>query len=396
MKKIISLLVFSLLVTGCTVDQVVEQENNNIEVNKEITSIVPDYFLETSDFDVEMGEDWLTIDTSKEIKDVELYLYTDKSEKEFIELELEEKGKYKLAKSIAKDSLPGLEIDGSDKGLFFTTKMLASSSISLGIPDDPITIRPTSGYWEFTLEGSSGDLSGGECPTGAAAFSSIGEVKMDVDQNGLSSSMSLEDFDVNFYRPNPDSTHYDSYEYSFTTPTSVGTVSFEFDAIGQEKVTGKLYWDNNEGCSAVYNFTMELVTPTEFPPYVLKQGTWNLQYQNSIICGDVQIIPEQYFIPNSLGQMDIVATGPNDMMPNFSFNNSSLNLMQQGYSNHYVPVMPIQFLGIYIDPSTGQSHPLSGIYDVWATSEESAMGMLNLFGPDGCVAPVPFSLDFIN
>jgi len=406
--SIITLLCISIFISGC-VDK--EAVNNNIEATNEnqIVSTALDYSLTTNKLEaaINIKEKLLTIEnkTQEILAKPSLYMYEpesdDKKDVAILtpdEIEPGEIAEFalELDEDIKDGAFVGLEIGGEAHGGFYAASMMSSMPPAFSTLDDPATIRPTSGYWQFTMNGNSENLGGGNCPNGAAAFSSLGEVEFDVAQNGLSSTLNIDSQNINFYRPDINAVNYESYEYTFSTPTSTGAVSFTFDAVDQEKVQGQLHWDNNEGCSGAYPFSMELIQPTEFPPFVPKQGTWNLTYQNQFICGSAIIDPANVYIPINTGNLDVLGGGPNPMILNYSMVNGNLNLIQQGYTNHYTPVMSMQFLGMYIDPNTGLAFPLSGTYDIWMNSEISASGLLMLFGPNNCSVPVPFSLEFLG
>lgn len=405
-----TLLIVSIFIVGCGNKNIENNNINNEIVDEHQTALVAtDYLLITNKLKASIisAEKKLIIEnkTQEILAQPSLYIYEpgnkdkkDISIKASKEIAAGETAEFTMEsdESIKEGAFIGLKLGGELHGGFYAASIMSSLPFMFSAPDDPATIRPTSGYWQFTMSGNSGDLAGNDCPNGAAAFSSLGEVKLDVAQDGLSSTMNLDSQNINFYRPDINTTNYESYEYSFNTPTSVGVVSFTFDAVDQEKIQGEIHWDNNEGCSATYPFAMELVQPTEFPPYVPKQGTWNLTYQNQITCGDIVIYPASLYIPVNIGNLNVEGGGPNPMMLNYSMANGSLNLIQQGYTNHYQAAMAMQFLGIYTDPSTGNIYPLSGTYDLWLNSETSATGLLMLFGPENCSVPVPFSLEFIN
>ncbi|MEK7278649.1 MAG: hypothetical protein AAB427_14955 [Chloroflexota bacterium] len=297
----------------------------------------------------------------------------------------------------------GLTLGGETYGGFYAASAFASLPLAWTAPDNPSTIRPTSGTWEFAMSASTGNLGGAQCPTGPAGFASGGEAFLQVTPDGLSARLFIDGQHVFFYRVTLDQTLYRSDTLSFPAQDGSGNVVqgrvwFEFDAPDQELINGQLFWDNTLGCSAAYPFQMTLVAASELPPYVPHQGAWTINYQPPVIfCGALLLTPGPLLnLPFGPGSLTVTGGGPLPLMLNFSTTYGDLPLLQQSSSNSYVPYAFNQYLGQAIDPATGQPVLISGSIQAWALSETEMAGLVTGFGSNGCAFAAPFTLEFVG
>lgn len=292
----------------------------------------------------------------------------------------------------------GMKLDDEEAG-GFVLKSLPIIPFT-PFPDNPQTVRPTSGIWNFTMEISSAYLSGAECPTGMRTMTTSGTGNLNVTPDGLNAEMIMDGQNVDFYRVSVTDTEYTSYEVLFPTfdkhgNSISGDATYEFNAPDQEYIEGELFWDNTVGCTGTYPFEMELELATEIPPYIPKQGPWMINIP-SFACGSTPITPST--LPNLPFGADVVSIsggGPVPMMIELS--NSPISLMQSENSNYYTSFPPNIMLGTVLSPGMPPAIPpmavgISGTIHAWAQSETSIIGTLTGYGTNGCTFAVPFTM----
>jgi hypothetical protein len=277
-----------------------------------------------------------------------------------------------------------------------------SSVSTLNNPDNASTIRPTSGIWDFNIQASAANLSGPDCPQGSAGISSNGEARLEVSPDGLNAALNIDEQAVSFVRPNYNDTLYDSYEMGFISKNGEdqaipGTVRFTFNVIDQEKIeNGKIFWDNKNGCTGTYPFTMELVQATEIQPYVPSQGIWAINHSMPIYCGinAAELTPYLTNLPNGSGNMTVTGGGPMSLLLNLASTPVPFSAIQNGYSNFYNATTGNIYLGSAVNALTSTNTTYYGQYiNIIANSETSISAMILITGSDGCSVLVPFSIN---
>ncbi|MBT4917114.1 hypothetical protein HN709_00180 [Candidatus Peregrinibacteria bacterium] len=294
----------------------------------------------------------------------------------------------------------GMEIDGEEVGGFHS-KSLPMLSPFAPFPDNPQTVRPTSGIWDFTMTITTAGLSGAKCPQGMRTMTTTGQGNLNVTPDGLNAEMIMDGQNVDFYRVAITDTQYESFEMPFPAFDEngngvTGLASYKFTALDQESIEGELFWDNTVGCTGTYPFGMELVLATEIPPYVPAQGMWDLSI-SPFICGNTPVDPVTLSnIPWGPGMLSVSGGGPVPMTLSMSTAHSPLTLMQTADSNFYTSLVPNMLFGTVMSPPIPPLPPmpvtLSGTFQGWAQSENSIIGVVTGFGTNGCTFTAPFTM----
>lgn len=412
-----------LVLSGCGQDNGATSTNTSQENASTAKTTAPtqaDFRLVTSGFDASIDfEDESTagtltiINNSKEpLGSPALFTY-DPETKERLEIAISDPAEIAASESEERSvAFPGaeapdesdyigLELGGEAAGGLYSATLFSTMPPGMGgaMGDNPSTIRPTSGYWSFEMSGETADLSGSECPTTMGGFGSAGQVLLEVTPDGLSTDMKVEGESINFFRPSLNDTFYDGFEDTFPVKTgedsvTYGTVKYTYNALDQDKIEGKVYWDNSQGCTATYPFAMELEVPTEIQPYIPEQGAWVLSYGPTLTCGDSSVSTSMLF--NSApgpGIMTVTGGGPLPMTLNIDLSLGYLLLTQTPQTNYYSSP-PNMFLGIAPDD---QGYPIviSGTFQGWAQSDTNIVGHLTGTGVGaftGCSFTLPFTL----
>lgn len=150
---------------------------------------------------------------------------------------------------------------------------------------DPLTGVPFSGTWDFTMNVSSQYLSGGNCPTGSGGGQTpTGSVNVWTADDGSTVLMDIDGQNMLFTNKST------IVPYTYKTaprqfpvqPAGVGTATMEFVATDADQISGTLNWNNNDGCTGAYPFTMNLTEPElpDNPVYELQAGDWTVEYDD--------------------------------------------------------------------------------------------------------------------
>ncbi|MFH1536951.1 MAG: hypothetical protein ABID45_03125 [Patescibacteria group bacterium] len=394
-------------------------QNNNQENNSE-SIIEHDYVFKndniTASIDFEGKVGALEIENNEEevIEELSVYTYKDE-EKVYLDMVegtdtgIPSRAHYEATipedTELTDSSYIGLEIAGEERGGFYAASSLSTLPDALNpamtnFPDNPSTIRPTSGTWNFELTGNTDDLSGSNCPSGFAGFGSSGEATLDVDSTGLFSTLNIDSQSIFFHRPSANATDYQSGEFTFPIlideDTYIdGRVSFTYNAVDQEIIEGEIHMDTMQGCTADYPFQMELIIPSENPPFVPHQGNWTLTFTGAMVCGDAPI--NTGFTPallSNAGIMNVTGGGPSPMWLNFSAGVGSFGLTQSYGTNFYNSFSNI-FLGTAIEADGPTNY--MGTYQATAISDSMIIGVIYVtcIGEHNGTQAIPFIMNNI-
>lgn len=284
---------------------------------------------------------------------------------------------------IAEDitSLPyiGVTISGEDAGgLEVPTGAFASNPLMhmlMALPDNPTTVYPTSGRWNYSMTASDTNLN---CATGSGGISADGLVDFVTANYGMTASLSTGSNAVFFTRAAYANPHYATPSYSTVT----GSVQYDFDVLDQEYMTGTLHMQSDV-CSGDFPIEMTLEAPAGPPIYVPHQGSWNIQYA-PLMCGTTPILAGSLTaVPAGVALLTVTGGGPAPMTLSFSGAPSGLMLNQSLDTNLYSGY-PNMLLGMVNDAMTGQPFQLMGNWNVTALSDSLMMGTLTVVGTNGC------------
>lgn len=243
------------------------------------------------------------------------------------------------------------------------------------LPDNPTTLYPTSGRWNYNMTASDTNLS---CVTGTGAISAAGSVDFITTNYGMTASLSTGSNAIFFTRAAYANPHYDTPQYSTTT----GSVEYDLDVLDQEYMNGTLHMQGDV-CSGNFPITMTLETPSGPPIYVPHQGNWNIQYA-PLFCGNTPILAGTLTsAPFGVAFLTVIGGGPAPMTLSFSGASSGLILNQSLGTNLYSGY-PNMLLGVTNDVMTGQPFQLMGNWNVTALSDSLLMGTLMVVGTNGC------------
>lgn len=258
---------------------------------------------------------------------------------------------------------------------------------------------PTDGSWDFSMDVSSSHLSGSNCPSGSASFTSEGEATLNMSCDGYSADLDIDGEHVSYHLNS--SYVYRSPDYTFPVLNEedsivYGSNYYEMTPASTMAIGGNLQWDNSLGCTATYPYTLELVAETPTTINDICEGLWTLEYPATIPCGsELIVLSSLSFMPLTTGEVStnsLSSGSPVDLT--FDGETGSFYLIRQGctniYGNFYVPAI----MGVGFD-----SNGLPMIIDIgiqamaFSTTEMYGTGLLNALStaPSGtnCSA-VPF------
>ncbi|MEK7540162.1 MAG: hypothetical protein AAB558_02855 [Patescibacteria group bacterium] len=266
------------------------------------------------------------------------------------------------------EDVGGLEApDGDDPG--------GSLMHALSLPDNPTTLYPTPGQWNYSMTASDANLN---CVTGSGGISADGSVDFVTTNYGMTASLSTGSSAIFFIRAAYANPHYVSPQYSTVT----GSVEYTLDVLDQEYMKGTLHMQGDV-CSGDFPIEMTLETPSGPPIYVPHQGNWNIQYA-PLLCGNTPILAGTLTtVPSGVVFLTVTGGGPAPMTLSFSGAPSGLILNQSLGTNLYSGY-PNMLLGVANDVMTGQPFQLMGNWNVTALSDSLMMGTLMVFGTNGC------------
>lgn len=277
----------------------------------------------------------------------------------------------------------GVEIDTTDVGGLQPPDGGLSQMMYI-LPDNPTTVYPTSGQWNYNMTATADNLS---CAAASGGFTASGPVSFTTSSHGMSAHLNADSASVHFYRPVYSNPHYESSSY--------GNVSWELDVIDQEHMTGFLHMEG-EGCTGDYPITMDLDFPTVIPVYVPHQGTWMMDY-GSLACGGTALELGTMSLPVGSSNLSITGGGPIPMMLLFSGWPNNLILNQSLDTNNYNS-FPNMYLGTALEMVLlGNGVPVMmpftvmGTFHVTAMSDSLMTGILLIQGSNGCTGASPVS-----
>lgn len=247
--------------------------------------------------------------------------------------------------------------------------------VFMTLPDNPTTLYPTSGRWNYSMTASDENLS---CVTGSGGISADGSVDFIITNYGMTASLSTDSTAISFIRAGYANPHYDTPQYS----TATGSVEYDLDVLDQEYMKGTLHMQGDV-CSGDFPIEMTLETPSSPPIYVPHQGNWNIQYA-PLLCGNTPILSGTLTAaPAGAAFLTVTGGGPAPMTLSFSGAPSGLMLNQSLGTNLYSGY-PNMLLGMANDVMTGQPFQLMGTWNVTALSDSLMMGTLMVVGTNGC------------
>ncbi|MBI2415626.1 MAG: hypothetical protein HYV33_03130 [Candidatus Kerfeldbacteria bacterium] len=265
---------------------------------------------------------------------------------------------------------PPIETDGSNfYHLMFT------------LPDNPTTLYPTSGQWNYKATQSSANL---DCAVATGGFTAEGPVQFATSNYGFTASLSTASAAIHFTRQGYASPHYETLPYNFPIPeaSDYGTVSYELDVLDQEIMKGTLHLQGDV-CSGDFPIEMTLQAPSGPPIYVPHQGSWNVQYA-PLACGSSVVNPANVAdLPFNFSTLSITGGGPAQMQLNFDGSPGDLFLTQTSVESNLYTSWPLLWLGTVSDPSLG-AYNLFGSWTVTALSDSLMIGTLAVTGTNGC------------
>ena len=125
-------------------------------------------------------------------------------------------------------------------------------------PDDEV-FTLESGDYDFSMDVSTGNLSGSQCPTQPGSVASAGTATITTADDASSITMALDSQTVSFDRLADND--YESAVSNFPVMDAsgnpaTGTVFFELTVTSDTSATGSTNWDNLQGCQGFYPFTL--------------------------------------------------------------------------------------------------------------------------------------------
>ncbi len=286
---------------------------------------------------------------------------------------------------ITRLSYIGITIDDEDNGgleapLTNATDTPGMMHVMFALPDNPTTVYPTSGIWNYQMSASGNNLN---CSVGSFAMSANGQVTFITTNYGLSATMNADSNSIYFSRLDYTVPEYETPQYSFPTYDSYGTVRYNLSVIDQEHMTGTLHMEG-DACTGDYPITMNLLTATVPPIIVPRQGSWNIQY-GPLMCGSTVVEPASLIgTPSGSAVLSVTGGGPVPMQLNWQGSPGNLNMMQSMGSNIYNSFSNM-YLGTAIDPVTGIPFTLMGTWNASVLSETQIMSTVSVIGSNGCV-----------
>lgn len=155
-----------------------------------------------------------------------------------------------------------LTIDSSDDG-DGDGEAVAEDYAVIFNPLEWVGAVPASGSWSFKLTGTGSNFTGApeRCPIGVpGGFSSSGTADLIVSADGGSATMLIDNQTLSFTgQPENYTNFYRTGTSTFPVEGGMGTIYFDFVANTYDTIVGTIHWNNNQGCSGDYAFTMELV-----------------------------------------------------------------------------------------------------------------------------------------
>lgn len=282
----------------------------------------------------------------------------------------------------------GITLNGEDSGgleaslneTANTTDVAGTMHVMFTLPDNPTTVYPTSGIWNYNMSLSGENL---DCSVGSFASSSNGEVSFITTNYGLSATMNADSNSIYFSRLDYANPEYETSEYSFPTYDGYGSVRYNLHVNDQEHMAGSLHMEGDV-CTGEYPITMELLTPTVPPIIVPHQGSWNIQY-GPLVCGSTVVEPTTLIgMPLGSAVLSVTGGGPVPMQLSWAGSSGNLSMMQSIGTNIYSSFSNI-YLGTAVDPITGIPFTLMGSWNASVLSETQIMSTLSVVGSNGCV-----------
>ncbi|EKD75967.1 MAG: hypothetical protein ACD_43C00268G0001 [uncultured bacterium] len=273
----------------------------------------------------------------------------------------------------------GFTIDDKDAGGLEKPTNTGSMHMLYSLPDNPTTVYPTTGQWNYQMTANAGNLN---CDLTLGHVSASGLVNFTTTDYGMAGTLTADTGSVYFMRSGYANPHYESPSYSFPTQSTYGTVSFELDVVDQEIMTGWLHMQG-AGCAGDFPISMNLQTPTGPPIYVPHQGYWLLQY-TPFMCDSTPVETANLFgMPLGSANLSVTGGGPAPMNLFFGGTPGSLNLNQTFETNLYSS-FPNMYLGTALDVLTHQPFIVMGTWNVSAISDTQLFGTLMVNGSNGC------------
>lgn len=267
----------------------------------------------------------------------------------------------------------GLTIDGETIGGLEPPDGYAGVTpmhFAITLPDNPTTLYPTSGRWQYSMTANETNLT---CVTGTGGITADGSVDFVTANYGLTASLSAGSTAITFTRAGYNNPHYYTPHYS----TAAGYVEYNLDVLDQEYMQGTLHMQG-DSCAGDFPIAMTLETPSVPPIYVPHQGSWNMYY-GPLLCGSTPLVN----LPINTAMLSVTGGGPVPMTLSFSGTPGSLLLNQSPGTNLYSGY-PNMVLGTANNVITGQPFQVIGNWNVTALSESQLMGTLAIAGTDGC------------
>lgn len=292
--------------------------------------------------------------------------------------------------STAFDELPLSVVNGPSE------ETASDSSSLIKFTSSPV---PTDGTWNFSMDVSSSHLSGSNCPSGSAGFTSEGEALLSMTCDGYSADLDIDGEHISYHLNS--SFVYRSPDYTFPVRDEednivYGSNYYEMTPASTSAISGNLNWDNSLGCTATYPYTLELLIETPATINDLCEGLWTLSYPVTVPCGsELIVLSALSFMPLTTGTVStnsLPSGSPIDL--SFDGGTGSFYLIRQGctniYGNLYVPAI----IGVGFDSAGLPMIVDVGIQAVaFSTTEMFGTGLLNALstapGGTNCTA-VPF------
>lgn len=316
----------------------------------------------------------------------------------------------------AENAFFGLSLGDADAGQFFTVADFEGLPLTLkeGISENteenlsPLLKShgslplPTTGIWNFTMEGESTALSGVNCPEpGSAGFISGGDATLSVDCDGLSADLDADGSHISLDLMSLSTGLFRSPDYSFPVSDGETVVNgdnhFELTAGSSSLMSGELHWDNNLGCTADYPITMTLQTATSPIINDLCPGAWTLNYTTAVICGSEIInLSATAFAPQALGTLSTNNSPAGvPLSLNYDTATGDIFIMRQPCTNSYGNLFAPMVFGVTTD-SHGNPVVVSLGFQGFSLTNSliTGMGLFTGIGPaTACTATFPFTLE---
>lgn len=286
----------------------------------------------------------------------------------------------------------GITLNGEDSGGLEAPLNEAADTVGMmhamfTLPDNPTTIYPTSGIWNYNMTFSDSNL---DCSVGSFASSADGQVSFITSNYGLSATMNADDSSVYFSRLGYANPEYETSEYSFPTYDDYGSVRYTLHVNDQEHMSGTLHMQGDV-CAGEYPITMELLAATVPPIIVPHQGSWNIQY-GPLFCGGTMVEPTSLIgLPLGSAVLSVTGGGPIPMQLAWQGSPGNLNMMQSIGSNIYSSFSNV-YLGTAFDLVTGIPFTLMGSWNASVLSETQIMSTVSVIGSNGCVGAMVVQL----